>query len=441
VKDRRRPPVAQAFRPAHGRRAALKGCATSFAFFAAFALSAFSTSDCGKKGPPLPPLVKLPVAPADLAAERRGDVVEIRFTVPATNTDNTRPANIERAEVYAITAPVLPPPLTLTDDQIVRYGTKVAEIAVKAPRNPNLTADADDPGDEVEAPEGSGLDQGAPVRAEEDLDLDVLRPVDLPASAAASKDGHQPEGPLLGPFGDPPMRTYAAVGISKRGKRGPMSKRIAVPLAPPPPAPGAPSISYDERAISVSWKEVSAPTADAGGKDVLPARVLGPPRPEIAYNVYDETHPEAPLKLTAEPTSDAKYSDTRITWGEKRCYSIRATEKIGGGTVESDPGPAACKTLVDTFPPAAPKGLAAIASEGAIGLIWDANTEKDVAGYVVLRGAASDGTLQPVTPAPIQETVYRDPVASGVMYTYAVVAVDKAGNTSQPSARATETAR
>ena len=58
-----------------------------------------------------------------------------------------------------------------------------------------------------------------------------------------------------------------------------------------------------------------------------------------------------------------------------------------------------------------------------------------------MRGAASDGTLQPVTPAPIQETVYRDPVASGVMYTYAVVAVDKAGNTSQPSARATETAR
>ena len=405
------------------------------------ALIVVLTAGCGKKGPPLPPLVKLPVAPVDLAAERRGDVVDIHFTVPATNTDNTRPANIERAEVYAITAPALPPPLTLTDDQIAKYGTKVAEIAVKAPRNPNLTADADDPGDEVDAPEGIGLDQGAPARVEEDLDDDALRPVELPASPGAPQDAEQAAGPLLGPFGDPPMRTYAVAGISTRGKRGPMSKRVTVPLTPPPPAPGAPSIAYDERAISVSWTEVGAPNADAGGKDVLPSRVLGPPRPAIAYNVYDATHPEAPLKLTTEPTSGPKYADARITWGEKRCYSIRATEKIAGGTIESDPGPAACKTLVDTFPPAAPKSLAAIASEGAIGLIWEPNAEKDLAGYVVMRGAAADGKLQPVTPAPIQETVFHDQVPSGVTYTYAVVAVDKAGNTSQPSARATETAR
>ena len=32
---------------------------------------------CGKKGAPLPPLVKLPVPPADLAATRRGDTVDL----------------------------------------------------------------------------------------------------------------------------------------------------------------------------------------------------------------------------------------------------------------------------------------------------------------------------------------------------------------------------
>jgi len=396
---------------------------------------------CGKKGPPLPPLVKLPVAPADLTAERRGDVVEIHFTVPATNTDNTRPANIERADVYAITAPPLPPPLTLTDDQIVKYGTKVASIDVKAPRDPNLTADADDPADEVDAPEGGGLDQGAPARAEEDLDDSALRAVDLPASAGAPKNAAPAEGPLLGPFGDPPLRTYTAVAISKRGKRGPMSKRIAVPLAPPPPAPQAPSIKYDERAITVTWPGINAPAAGDGGKDVLPSHPLGPPRPAIAYTVYDTTHPDAPLKLTSQPAAEPTYADSRITWGEKRCYSIRAAETIAGATIESDPGPAACKTLVDTFPPAPPKALAAIANEGAISLIWEPNAEKDLAGYIVLRGAAADAKLQPVTPAPVQETVFRDPAASGVTYTYAVVAVDKAGNTSAPSARVTETAR
>ena len=60
---------------------------------------------CGKKGPPLPPLVKLPAAPADLTAERRGNVVDLQFTVPATNTDGTRPANISRADAYAVTLP------------------------------------------------------------------------------------------------------------------------------------------------------------------------------------------------------------------------------------------------------------------------------------------------------------------------------------------------
>src|SRR5262249_1412241 len=46
----------------------------------------------GGRGPPLPPLVKLPIAPADITAERRGDHVDLQFTVPSANTDNTRPA-------------------------------------------------------------------------------------------------------------------------------------------------------------------------------------------------------------------------------------------------------------------------------------------------------------------------------------------------------------
>jgi len=49
---------------------------------------------CGKSGPPLPPLVRVPVAPADVTADRRGNDVELQFTVPDTNTDRTRPANI-----------------------------------------------------------------------------------------------------------------------------------------------------------------------------------------------------------------------------------------------------------------------------------------------------------------------------------------------------------
>ena len=98
------------------------------------------TVACGKSGPPLPPLLKLPAAPANIVAERRGTAVDVEFTVPVANTDGTRPANVERVDVYAITGPE-----TMTDDQIVKHGLKVATVSVKAPRDPDQAAEPDDP--------------------------------------------------------------------------------------------------------------------------------------------------------------------------------------------------------------------------------------------------------------------------------------------------------
>jgi hypothetical protein len=404
------------------------------------------TVACGKKGPPLPPLVKLPTAPPDLVAARRGATVDLQFTVPGTNTDGTRPANVERVEVYAITAPPDAPPQALTDDRIVKFGTRIDVVAVKAPRDPNLTADPDDPSDEVEPPEGKGLDQGAVAHVAEEIDSDAFEVVKLPAdplAPGAHENRDETSRPLLGPPATPPSRTYAVVGISTRGRKGPMSKRVAVPLVPPPPPPTAPTIIYTERAVTVTWDGPDA--AEEATDDVLPSRPLGAPRPSIAYNVYDTTDPDAALKLTASPSNDATFSDTRMTWGAKRCYAVRATEKIDNATIESDAGPATCETLVDTFPPAAPKGLAAIASDRAINLIWEPNAESDFAGYIVLRGVPHEGTkesaLEPITPSPITETRFTDSVASGATYVYAVKAVDRAGNVSAASAPITETAR
>jgi hypothetical protein len=413
------------------------------ALFALFVFSAFLTPACGKKGPPLPPLVKLPAAPVDLTAERSGDTVDLTFTIPITNTDGTHPANIERADVYAITVPPLTPPQALTDEVIEKFGTKVGEIAVKAPRDPNLTADPDDPSDEVDPPEGDGLDQGVVARVEEDLDDSVREPIELPRDPLAphtQKPADDLDRPLVGPVGDPPARTYAVVGYSTRGKRGPMSKRVTVPLVPPPPPPpGAPIITYDERAITVTWPKTDLEIAPAAA-DVLPSRVFGVNRPSIAYTIYDESNPEAPAKLTSTPVTDTKYSDARIAFGERRCYSVRTAARIAGTTIESEPGPTKCETLVDTFPPTAPTGLATIASDGAISVIWEPNPEKDLAGYVVLRGTSAASLVQ-ITPSPIQATSFTDGVASGATYTYAVRAVDKAGNMSPPSASQTETAR
>ena len=139
---------------------------------------------CGKKGPPLPPLVKLPVAPADLTAERHGGTVDLQFTVPGANTDGTRPANVDRVDVYAGTAPP-----TATDDQLFKQGTKVGSVRVKAPRNPNQTIDPDEPAEEMDAPEGPGLDQGAAAH------LSDRCPVQLRGSAQRRR--LVPKGPVI----------------------------------------------------------------------------------------------------------------------------------------------------------------------------------------------------------------------------------------------------
>ena len=60
-------------------------------FFAVFAVLSFIVvTGCGKSGPPLPPLVRMPAAPANLVAERRGDTVDIEFSVP--NAEHRRVA-------------------------------------------------------------------------------------------------------------------------------------------------------------------------------------------------------------------------------------------------------------------------------------------------------------------------------------------------------------
>jgi len=150
-------------------------------------------------------------------------------------------------------------------------------------------------------------------------------------------------------------------------------------------------------------------------------------------------------KLTPSPIASPKFTDKRIAWGEKRCYTVRSTVRLGSATIESDAGPPECKVLVDSFAPAAPKGLAAISSAGAINLIWEPNTESDLAGYIILRGTPHEGAtdtpeLEPIG-APVTETRFSDAVVAGTTHVYAVQAIDRAGNVSATSAPVTETAR
>jgi hypothetical protein len=148
--------------------------------------------------------------------------------------------------------------------------------------------------------------------------------------------------------------------------------------------------------------------------------------------------------LNDQPLDKPAFTDGRLVFGQTRCYVVRTVDRYGLLRVESEPSPRVCVTPVDRFAPAAPRNLAAVSGGRAVNLIWDANNEADLAGYLVLRGDSPAGALKPLTPTPIAETTFRD--ETGVPrreYVYVVVAIDTATppNTSPQTSRVVATVR
>ena len=239
------------------------------------------------------------------------------------------------------------------------------------------------------------------------------------APAAVPPPLAAPPKPVTVPY---ERRLYVVRGVTRKGRTGAVSPVTSLPLVGLAPAPENVRVRFTETAVTVEWDPVVS---------------------AAAYNVYrggDLLQPVNPAPLKSPP-----YEQTTVAFGEEQCYRVRSASSLDPAIIEGEASPPQCITARDEFPPAAPGGLAAVPTAGQISLIWDANTEKDLAGYLVLRGeGAADAPLAAITPAPIKETSYRDTtVKAGVIYVYVVVAVDTAtpANTSPQSARVQETAR
>ena len=387
---------------------------------------------CGKKGPPLAPLSLAPEPPQAVSARRLGDTVYLQLTVPAKHASGTGPYSVDRLEVYAATlAPGAPAP---PNRDFLRPQRVVATIPIRKPVDPEAEVVEESEEQKRPAP-GDVMTFVETITPELLTPLEVSKPMPEPppaptaAPAAAPAAAAPPPPPVL-------TRLYAVRGVAANGSKGSPSVRVTVPLlaAPAPPRPGA--TSFDQSSVTISW---------------TPPPVASDEVPGVTYNVYAAapappagTPPSAPAPLNATPLEVTTYTHPGATADQEQCFVVRSAVTVGTMTVESDASAPVCVTPADTFPPKAPTGLAAVSGAGVINLIWDANTETDLAGYVVLRGEAPGDTLQPLTPQPIRETRYVDrSVQPGVTYVYAVVALDRAAtpNRSALSNKVQETAR
>lgn len=412
---------------------------------------------CGKRGAPLPPLRRLPAAPTDLVAMRYAGDVFVRLTVPSTNVEGPGAATLGRMEVYAITTDR---PIGESDVQTEALRNHATLIASEPVRRPLPPPPPPEPGQPAPPPLPlePGLDQGGEMLVREALADAADQPAALPMDASSGTLEAEPSalpGPLVAPdAASGPRRYYFAVGVTPTGRYGVATPPVAVPLRAPAGVPVDPVVTYDAQAFTIRWSppdDAVEPQSPALTDGMLPSTPLRPPPPPTHYDVYqvDPGAPAlassaAPTAINGEPLATTELRIPGVVFGTPRCFAVRSVDAVAGPAVRGPLSAPACVTPTDTFAPSAPRNLQAVAGSGAISLIWEAGTETDLGGYIVLRGEMPGDTLSPLMTTPIREPRFDDAtVQAGVRYVYAVVAVDTASpaNTSPQSNRAEETAR
>ena len=327
-----------------------------------------------------------------------------------------REAEAQRIAVPLVMSPSPPPA------PVVTYTEDVINITWELP--PGVRA-------AVQAPSTlpGGLSAGATAAAASPATVSLN-----PASNSAA--GQTAAGPPTTPPTTAPA-TPQATSPATPPTTAPATPPGASPAAPPTTAPATPP-GASPAAPPTTAPATSPTTTPATPPVVTPIPPILVSRPIVEwppasrYDLYEivesQDEPQTmPQPLNMTPLATLAYADRRVEFGLERCYAARTLDVVGGLDVRSGLSAQTCVTLVDTFPPAAPEGLTAVGSEGAVSLIWQPNDEEDLVGYLVLRGLPPGETLQPLAPEPVEENTYRDATAEpGVRYVYAVRAVDTA---------------
>jgi len=361
--------------------------------------AALGVAGCGMPGAPLPPSLNLPDRVGDLSAVRSGGQVALTWTMPTKNTD-----------------------------KLLLKGN----VAVRVCRN----------------------EQGA-------AGCSAVTTVQLaPGASAAFADSL----PAALAAGQPRVLTYFVELDNRKGRSAGLSNGAEILAGEAPAAIAGLRAEMRRNGVLLRWTAAPpgpggtpAPVAVRLDRKLLtpPVKNSGPQRNEQGLMAPPPEPPERTLLIEAGAATD-RALDKDIRFGESYEYRAQRVARVtlDGQTLELA-GPLSESVRIDAvnvFPPGVPKGLAAVATAGengagpAIDLSWQADTEADLAGYIVYRrepAAASESNAgwQRISSAqPVVGPGYHDAnVEPGRAYEYAVSAIDQEGHESARSVVAEET--
>lgn len=340
---------------------------------------------CATVGPPQPPSLELPKPPTDLRASRKGNRVNLTWSIPTMTTDRE-------------TVRGLGPTLVCRGlGELSACNTPAGEVRTPIP--PSKA------GASTQKPQGSYTDSLPPQMQRDD-----------PSAFTA----------------------YAVQVLNREGRAAGLSNQVHVPLAHTLPPPREFQVSVAKVGVVLSWMGDIAPVTRADVQYIY--RIYRRTEGSDERAVAGETAAGAETSFII--------NDTSIEWEKTYYYSAEAVTQIRQANnsrldVEGDETQEIKVFADDLFPPAVPTELQAVFSgpgqKPFIDLVWSPVTDADLAGYNVYR--REEGT----TPAKlnaelIKAPAYRDEnVAAQKKYFYSVSAVDARGNESARSEEANET--
>ena len=227
-----------------------------------------------------------------------------------------------------------------------------------------------------------------------------------------------------GGLSDGTTDAYRVVAVDRAGVEmveSPPAEASATPRdSTPPAAPEGLVAVGEEGQVALSWSGSSDPRLDH-------------------YAVYRRgeggewsSTPTAVVSVS-NPLVGGTYTDSGLRDGTTYAYRVVAVDRAGLEMVESAPAEA---SAMPGYPlPAAPEGLTAKSGEESrVDLSWDTNAEAGFSYFAVYR-QNEDGSWPNTPVATIASPEYGESgLTDGMTYAYRVVAVDRNGEESVPSA-------